>query len=146
MPAPVPPATSPANRRGLRVAVALIVLLAVAALAVWAVSVLGESQPRRSGTNAVFPSAPVVTVKAGERACQSARVPASTGALEIPVGDRVLARGLSLSVLDGGGRVVARAGAPALRARSNRFELARPLARDVDGRVCLAQGRGGPRR
>ena len=116
----------------------------IAAIAFVAVRVLGESQPRLSGTNAAFPSEPVTWLAPGHQACQLASSSGRNAERSRSItNERVRGRGLTLSVLDGGGRTVATAGAPSMRAGNNRFELASPSQVRRPGRVCLANARGG---
>jgi hypothetical protein len=127
-------------RTGAAVAVAAIV---VVLLAVTVVRFLGEDNPRRSGTNSIFPSEVVATLAPGHELCQDARVPAGTRAIELPLRDGVPGPGLGLRILAPAGRVVGEASAGGVRARAVRFELPRTLAEDAVGRVCVKQGPGG---
>ena len=126
-------------RTGAAVAVGLI---AIVLGAIAAAGFLGEDNPRRSGTNSIFPSEVVATLEPGHELCQSARVPAGTRAVEIPLCDGVAGRGLRLRILVHGTQVVGEASAGGVRARAVRFELPRTLADDAPGRVCVQQGPG----
>ena len=44
-----------------------------------------QRQPRLNGTDGIFPSADIVTIEPGDTACEAVRVPAGTGALEVPI-------------------------------------------------------------
>src|SRR3954447_25702914 len=79
---PVPP-RQPSRR--LVVCLAFAVVIA-GALAVLAVHRFHAPQPRLSGTNGLSPSETVVSLEAGETACQLGTVPAHTGAIELPIG------------------------------------------------------------
>jgi len=127
-------------RAGVAVAAAVIL---IAFVTIGAVRFLGEDNPRRSGTNSIFPSEVVATLEPGDELCQAARVPAGTRAIEIPLRDGVPGPGLRLRVLAAGGREVGAASAGGVRARSVRFELRRTLAGDAVGQVCVRQGPGG---
>ena len=128
---------APCRRRS-RAAVALVALLVLAVLAFGAVRVLGESQARRSGTNSVSPVAAVAKLGPSDRFCQSARVPAGTGAIEAPLADGTAGSGLKLSLADRGGLEYASDVAPRRRVSGwARFELASPPRSDVEGEVCF---------
>jgi hypothetical protein len=131
--------TSRRVRAGAAVAAGAI---AVAVAAIAAIGFLGEENPRRSGTNSVFPSEVVATLEPGHELCQSARVPDGTRAVEIPLRDGAAGPGLRLRILEDGG-VVGEASAGGLRARAVRFELPRTLTEDAVGRICVRQGPGG---
>ncbi len=123
-------------RTGAAVAAAAIVVVLVAIVAV---RFLGEDNPRRSGTDSIFPSEVVATLAPGHELCQDARVPAGTRAIEIPLRDGVPGPGLRLRIPG----VTAETSAAGVRARAVRFELPRTLVDDAVGRVCVKQGAGG---
>ena len=133
-------------RRGRRIVLAVAVLVALAAIVFVGVRVvqgLTEKQPRRSGTNSVFPSEPVARLARGQTLCQIATVPRGTATIEIPFEGAALATGTRLEVRDQSSkRVVARANPGPVRARATRYTLSRPLPADVDAQVCLRQLRG----
>ena len=142
--------TPPGEHRGRRYVLAVAVVVGLAATALLGVLVvqgLTEIQPRRSGTNSVFPSAPVAALARGQTLCQIATVPRGTGAIEIPFENGARAAGTRMEVrVQATKQLVARADAGPVRARATRFTLSRPLPADVDARVCLRQaaGRGKP--
>jgi Predicted membrane protein (DUF2142) len=142
---PSPPPSRGA-RRGPRIVLAIAALVALAGtvlVAVLAYQTLSEKQPRRSGTNSVFPSAPVANLERGQTLCQAVTVPRGTGAIEIPFEGAARAAAVRLTVRDQTtNQVVARADAGPVRARWTRFTLPQALPRDVLGQVCLRQGRG----
>ena len=127
------------RRVGAAVAAAAIV---VALVALAAVRFLGEDNPRRSGTDSIFPSEVVATLAPGHELCQDARVPAGTRAIEMPVRDGVAGDGLRMRILVQGGRVAGEGSATgcgaggALRARPH------VAGRRVRPRLC-GQGPGG---
>jgi hypothetical protein len=138
-----PPRRRPPPRRIGLVVAAAVTVVATAFLGVFVVNVLAEKQPRRSGTDSVFPSAPVAQLKRGQTLCQYATVPSTTGAIEIPFANAARAAGTRLELRDTTTtQVVARADAGPVRARATRFTLSRPLADDLIGQVCLVQERG----
>jgi hypothetical protein len=131
------------HRRRAALAVIVVAVIAIALLALLVVPILAENQPRRSGTNSVFPGSPVAKLASGDFLCQAATVPRDTGAIEIPLEGGARAAGMRLELREAGKPgAVATAQAGAVRARATRFTLPRPLAADVIGTVCLRQGRG----
>ena len=139
---PAPPPRARAPRRRLAVVAIAVAALAAVVFAVLAVQALAEKQPRRSGTNSVFPGDPVLSIPGGQHACQAATVPRDTRVIEIPLQDNRFARGLTLELRDQADRRLASATSSGIRARANRFVLPRTLAADVTGEVCLVQDPG----
>ena len=108
---------------------------------------LAEKQPRRSGTNSVFPGSVVAELKApGEHLCQAAVVPADTRVIEIPFADGAFIRDMTLALKDESGKVVATARPKTVRSRATRFFFPRTIDHDVGGDVCLTQGADPPAR
>ena len=117
-------------------------VVAGAILAVLAAQVLAEKQPRRSGTNSVFPGSVVAELKRGDHLCQAAVVPADTRVIEIPFAREAFPRDMTLQLRDESRKaVVATARPTGVRARATRFVFPRTLDGDVGGNVCLIQGR-----
>jgi hypothetical protein len=125
--------------RRLAIAVAVIAGAVMAALAVQA---LAENQPRRSGTNSVFPGSVVAELKRGQHLCQAAIVPRGTRVIEVPLAREAFPRDMTLELRDESQRVIAKARPTTVRARATRFVFPRTLSGDVGGFVCLIQGRG----
>ena len=120
-----------------------VVVVAGAILAVLAAQVLAEEQPRRSGTNSVFPGSVVAELKRGQHLCQAATVPADTRVIEIPFAREAFPRDMTLQLRDESRKaVVATARPTGVRAGATRFVFPRTLDGDVGGNVCLIQGRG----
>src|SRR4051794_26654463 len=133
----------PARRRS-RVRLLVVALVAVAGLLLLAAAAraLAEKQPRRSGTNSVFPSSVVTELTQGQHLCQASIVPADTRVIEIPFARQAFARDLTLIVRDASGKTVATARPTGVRARATRFAFPRTIDHDVGGDICLIQGRG----
>jgi Predicted membrane protein (DUF2142) len=124
--------------------VLVLALVVVAGLAMAAVAARGlaEKQPRRSGTNSVFPGSVVAELKRGQHLCQAAIVAADTRVIEIPFAREAFPRDMTLIVRDESRKVVATARPKTVRARATRFVFPRTIDHDVGGSVCLIQGRG----
>ena len=135
---PLLPVTAPALGAAVAAAAIVIALVAIAA-----VRFLGEENPRRSGTNSIFPSEVVAELAPGQELCQAARVPAGTRAIEMPLRDGVPGDGLRLRVLAAGGRRSGAASARGPCARASvRFELpAHAAATTRSARSACARAR-----
>lgn len=125
--------------RLLAVAVAVVAGVLFAGLAARG---LAEKQPRRSGTNSVFPSSVVAELQRGQHLCQKTIVPADTRVIEIPFAREAFPRAMTLVVRDESKKIVATARPTEVRARATRFAFPRTIDHDVGGDVCLVQGRG----
>ena len=126
----------------MRVLAVAAAVVAGALLAALAVQGLADEQPRRSGTNSIYPGSVVAELKRGQHLCQAAVVPADTRVIEIPLAREAFARDMTLELRDESRRVIATARSTGIRARANRFVLPRTLDGDVAGSVCLVQARG----
>ena len=90
-----------------------------------AAAVLAEKQPRRSGTNSVFPGSVVAELKRGQHLCQAAIVPADTRVIEIPFAREAFPRDMTLQLRDESRNVVATARPTGMRAGATRFVFPR---------------------
>ena len=140
--APSDPSPPPWRRSRLRLLVVAIAIVAGVLVAVVAARGLAEKQPRRSGTNSVFPGSVVAELKRGQHLCQAATVPADTRVIEIPFAREAFPRDMTLVLRNESRKVVATARPTEVRARATRFVVPRTIDADVGGDVCLLQGKG----
>ena len=123
-------------RRRAILALALLAL-AVGLVAVFAVRAGLQSQPRLNGTDGIFPSEDVVALEPAHDACQSVRVPAGTGALELPIAGDPGEGGLRAKVIGAQGQVIATSGRDVRRGGWARFEFATPTPNAPASSVCI---------
>lgn len=125
---------------------AAVVALVVIGLGVFAVLGPGsERQPRLAGTGNIHPSEPVVELGEGVRVCQAVRVPAGTGAIEVPADQLPEPGFLQLAVYTPDSRQVARAATDERRAGWVRFVLDRTIEDGAAaGSICIRQTGGEP--
>lgn len=118
----------------------LIAILAVAGLAVGALLTLDSMrEPRLSGGNNVHPSEPVVSLGEDVRFCQRTRIPAGTGAIEMPLEQSPEPGALRLIVADADGRELAQA-RDGRRGGWARFELNRTIrSGTIAQSLCVRQ-------
>jgi hypothetical protein len=137
-----PPSDTPARRRpalgSRQVIAALAAVLVIAAGLALVYAVGAEKQPRLAGTNAVFPSEPVISIARGESACQAARVSDNARAIEVPVQGYPPLGSLRMTLYSiETGKVIASGGGDTRRARQLRFDLDRTVRGNPNSSVCI---------